>query len=285
MSVVAAAVVGSAVVGAVASKNNADRAAKAQGDIAYAQLEQQQRDRAEALKYAEASPQELEQLQRSIALNETDIGRKEKLLASSDPAVIEAGQQALQLLRGEEAKTLGPLKNNIAKQEQALRQKLQAQLGPGYENTTAGIQALQAFNEQSSNALANAQQGSLAQLLGVAQDTSGRYGMQSNIANAGTVGQAYGNISGRKASAMAGTPISGAGAQFVGDLQSARGDQQTLGTLLQVAGTGASLYSGGAFDTKNKSDYSTVSSPTAGNSMDGTYSLNSGAGVNVSQYK
>lgn len=216
------------------------KAATAQGRIAEAQLAQQREDRDLALKYAEPSPEELAQLNRSITLNEGDIARKEKLLASSDPALIEAGGQALKLLRGEEAKTLGPLKANIAKQESALRERLQAQLGSGYENTTAGIQALQAFNEQSSNALAGAQQSSLAQLLGVAQDTSGRYGMQSNIANTGALGQMFGNISERKVSAINKTPITGAGAQFVGDLQSARASQQAMGRALQIGGIVAS---------------------------------------------
>jgi len=215
------------------------KAAEAQGDIAKAQEAEQRAMRAEALKYAEATPEELAQLNRSIALNESDIARKEKLLASSDPALIEAGTQALQLLRGEEAKTLAPLRSNIAKQESALRSKLAAQLGSGYENITAGIQALQAFNEQSNNAMANAQQATIGQLLGVAQDTSSRYGAQSNIANSGTIGGLFGNIQNRKISALTGTPITGAGSQFVGDLQSARAGQSVFNNALKIAGMAA----------------------------------------------
>lgn len=224
----------------ILGKRAGKKAANAQGAIAESQLQQEREDRALALKYAEPSPDELAQLHRGIALNETDIARKQKLLDSSDPALIEAGGQALKLLRGEEAKTLGPLKSNIAKQESALREKLLAQLGSGYENTTAGIQALNAFNEQANNALAGAQQNSLAQLLGVAQDTSGRYGMQSNIANTGALGNMFGNISNRQVSAVNKTPINGAGAQFVGDLQSARASQQVVGRALQIGGIVAS---------------------------------------------
>ena len=217
------------------------KAAKAQGDIAQAQLEQQREDRDLALKYAEPTPDELNQIQRGITLNENDIARKEKLLASSDPALIEAGSQALKLLRGEEAKTIAPLKANIAKQESALRERLQAQLGPGYENTTAGIQALQAFNEQANAAVTGAQQSSLAQLLGVAQDTSGRYGMQSNIANTAGLAGLFGNISNRQVSAINQTPITGAGAQFIGDLQSARASQQATGRAIQIGGIASGL--------------------------------------------
>lgn len=250
------------------------KAAAAQGSIAEAQLAQEREDRALALKYAEPSPQELAQIERGIALNEGDIQRKEKLLASSDPALIEAGSQALKLLRGEEAKTLGPLKTNIAKQESALREKLTAQLGPGYENTTAGLQALQAFNEQANASLVNAQQGSLAQLLGVAQDTSGRYGMQSNIGNAGALSNMFGNISERKVSAINKTPITGAGAQFIEGLQSARASQQVTGRAIQIGGilSGAGAFSGDGGG----------SSPTSGGGNQ--YSLNSGAQIDPYRY-
>lgn len=219
--------------------------AEAQENIAKAQLAQQQADRQLALQYATPSPEELAQLNKAIALNEADISRKEKLIASSDPALIEAGKQALQLLQGAEAKTLAPLRSSIAKQEQTLRQKLQAQLGTGYENTTAGIQALNAFKEQANNSMSTAQNQSLAQLLGVAQDTSSRYGAQSNIANAGTIGSLFGNIKNRQIGAITGTQITNAGANFVGDLQSARSTQQLFGNVL---GAGAMLYGAGAFN-------------------------------------
>ncbi len=233
-------------------------AADAQGQIAEEQLNQQRSDRDSAVAAAEPSPQEIAQLNRAISLNEADIIRKDKLLASSDPALIEAGKQALDLLKGAEAKTLGPLKSKIAKEEQTLRQRLASQLGPGYENTTAGIQALQAFNEQSSNAISTAQNQTLGQLLGVAQDTSSRYGYQTNIANSGTFAQLYGNQSARKVNAITGSPITNAGANFVSDLQSARNAQQTFGQVLQIAGiaTGA-----GAFNSPKPSP--TAQAPTA----------------------
>lgn len=216
------------------------RGARAQGEAAMANLNQQQADRALALKYAEPSPEELAQLNRGIALNEAEVARKEKILASSDPAIIEAGEQALKLLRGEEAKTLAPLKSNIAKQESALREKLAAQLGPGYENTTAGIQALNAFNEQANNALSGAQQNSLAQLLGVAQDSSARYGTESNAKTAGGLASLFGNINNRRISAITGAPITNAGAPFVGDIAGAAANQQFIGNAIKVGGIVAS---------------------------------------------
>lgn len=233
--------ISSPVIGSMWAANDA---AEAQGQIAEAQLAQQQQDRTDAKAAAEPSPQEIAQLNRAISLNEADIIRKDRLIASSDPALIEAGKQALDLLNGAEAKTLGPLKSRIAKEEQTLRQKLAAQLGTGYENTTAGIQALNAFQESSNNALSSAQNQTLAQLLGVAQDTSSRYGAQTNIANAGSFATLFGNQSNRRVAAITGAPITNAGAGFVNDLQSARGVQQTIGQMYQAAGIGASYLSG-----------------------------------------
>lgn len=259
-------------VATVASHVQGQNAARAQGDIAEAKERQERSDRDKALGFAEATPDELKQLNQSIALNEGDIARKQKLLDSSDPALIEAGKQALQLLRGEEAKTLGPLKNNIAKQESALREKLQAQLGSGYENTTAGIQALQAFNEQANGAIAGAQDNALGRLLGVAQDSSARYGMQSNIQNSNGLAGMFGNIQNRKISAINGTQINNAGSQFVGGLQEARNNQQTIGNAINL---GSTLYSGGAFSGGGGT------SPTASSNP---YTLNSGAQITVPQY-
>ena len=272
-----AAVAGATIVSHIAG----ERAATAQKDIAEAKLTQEQADRAKALKFAEATPQELEQINRSIALNEADIGRKQRLLDSSDPAIIESGEQALKLLRGEEAKSLAPLKTNIAKQEQLLRQKLQAQLGSGYENTTAGIQALQAFNEQANASISGAQESALGRLLGVAQDTSSRYGMQSNISNTAALSQLFGGISSRQVSALTGAPITMSGAGFVGDLQSSRNLQNTIGTALQGASllSGAGAFGGGGGGEK-VSQFSGGGGP-----ISGQYSLNSGAEINPFRYK
>lgn len=273
MTWAAVAIGGTAVVGAIAS----NEAARQQGNIAEAQMSQQERQRQEALRYVDptknAGGQEIKRLEDAIRLNDLDIARKQKLLESADPAVLEAGKQALGLLRGEEAKTLTPLKNNIARQEQALRTKLQAQLGPGYENTTAGIQALQAFNQQANDAISTAQQNSLGQLLGVAQDTSSRYGLQSNIQNNATISQIFGEQGGRQANIAINSPVSAAGAQFVGDLQQARGVQQTAGQLINL---GSTLYGAGAFKKSSISDNPTQTSPTAIDGVSGGTYFGSG---------
>lgn len=220
------------------------RSAEAQQRIAEAQLAEQVRTRELATAAAEPSIAEMRQLERSIALNDKDIARKERLIASSDPALIEAGQQALALLRGQEAAILSPLKNQRAKERAKLDERLRAQLGTGYETSTAGLQALAAFDEASNNVYANAQQQSLAQLLGVAQNTSSQYGLQNNISNAANISNVYGNQSNRRVSAINQTPITAVGAQFAGDLANAQFQQATMNNLLNLGVQGASTYFG-----------------------------------------
>jgi hypothetical protein len=214
-------------------------AAKYQGRIAEAQLAEQRRTRELATAAAEPSPAELAQMQQSISLNEQDIARKQKLIESADPALIEAGKQALGLLQGKNAKSLAPLQAQRQQQRQALQQRLKAQLGPGYETTTAGQQALAQFDQSSALANADVQQQTLGQLLGVAQNTANNYGMQSNIGNAATLSQLYGNQSTRRVSAINATPITAAGAENVAGLQRAQGLTNLINQGVKLGGMAA----------------------------------------------
>ena len=220
------------------------RSANAQLAIAQAQEAEQRAQRQAAINAANPSPQEVAQLEQAIALNTQDIARKQKLLDSSDPALIEAGTQALALLQGKEAATLSPLKNQRAKERAQLEAKLRSQLGSGYANTTAGLQSLAAFDEASNNVYTNAQQSSLAQLLGVAQNTSANYGMQSNIQNAGNLSSLYGNQSSRMVNAITGNKIDTAGSQYAGELARAQSQIATTGQLLNLAATTGATVAG-----------------------------------------
>lgn len=236
----------------------------AQGRIAEAQLEEQRRTRAAAVAAANPSPQEIQQLNQAISLNQQDITRKQRLIDSSDPALIEAGTQALKLLQGQDAKTLDPIRKQREKERLQLTNKLRSQIGSGFENSTAGIQALSAFDEATANALGNAQQNSLSQLLGIAQNTSAGYGVQNNISNSGTLSALFGNQGNRMISAINGTPITGSGAQFVTDLQNARSN-----TALANAGVNAGLayVTGGASAAAPKA---TAGAPTSRSSYLGS---------------
>lgn len=236
----AGAAAGASIGGMIGGQMAGADAAAAQGDAAQAQLRQQQADRKQALALAQPSPQELQQLQASVAANQADYDRKLKILESTDPAIIEAGKQALSLMQGTEASTLNPIRNQRAKDRAQLANKLRSQLGSGYETSTAGQQALSEFDAQTSGALAQAQQSSLGQLLGVANQYSAA-GTQSNISNFGNLSSLYGNIQGRQAAALSGTPITASGAPFVQDYLNAQNQQNLMNQVTQAGTTAATL--------------------------------------------
>lgn len=216
-------------------------AAKAKERMAQAELEQQRADRQAALAAAD-NPHEIAQLEQMIRMNERDLARREQLIASADPALIEAGKQALQLLQGKEAATLGVVRKQRDSQRKQLENTLRARLGTGFETSTAGIQALAAFDQQTDSLIAQEQDRTLGRLLGVTQDTAGRYGTQENVRSAAGAAGLYGNISNRRISAITGQPIN-AGLQYAGDLYSAQANQQLFKDVLS---TGAAIYTGGA---------------------------------------
>lgn len=206
------------IVGDIMRDGNAQNIANAQGQMAQAQLSQQVADRNTALGYAKASDYELQRMADAYKTNSQDLARKQQLIDSADPALIEAGKQALSLLQGKEAATLNPIKQARSTQREALKQKLFDQLGPGYETSSAGIQALSAFDAQTDTLMTNAQQSSLSQLLGVAQQTSAQASTQTNFQNSLSLASQQGGIQQRQINAILGTNITNQGAQYVGDI-------------------------------------------------------------------
>ena len=240
-------------IGGVMQSNAARRAADAQ--LNQAEKERQfemrvrQEDRDEAMRIAQASPQELEQINRAIQLNEQDIARKQKLIDSADPALIEAGQQALNLLEGEEAKTLDPIRRNRAEQKEKLKDRLRNQLGSGFETTTAGAQALNQYDLQTSDILAQEQSRTLGQLLGVAQNTANSFRVTPNVQMAGTLAQLAGRPADRALTALTSisripgqSTIQYQGAPFVGQALQGQMVSNTGKTLTNI---GASYFGGG----------------------------------------
>ena len=203
----------------------ANRSADAAQSAANAQLGQQRADREAALKFAAPSPEELAQLQQAISLNSQDIARKQKILDSSDPALIESGKQALALLQGKEASTMAPLRNQRAQQRAALEQQLQQRLGPDYASSTAGIQALNSFDQQSANLMANQQQQTLAQFMGYVGMGQQAGSQQANIANSQSFADYYGKIGTRQANVITGTQID-PGLAYTGDMARASAAQR-----------------------------------------------------------
>lgn len=155
---------GSAALGAVQGAEAAGakgRAGQAQEAFAREQLDFARQSQAKAEAAAEPSAQELAQLQKQIDVTDRSIARQEELLKAVDPALIEASQQALKLLKGEASSSTQPLERARQRQRQQLENRLREQLGPGFETSSAGIEALGRFDTETADAVQGAQQQAL----------------------------------------------------------------------------------------------------------------------------
>ena len=181
------------------------------------------------------SIQELQALDQQLATSQKQLERDQKLIDSIDPSVMEASQQVLKILRGEQSSLGGSVENQRAQQRQKLLNQLREQLGPGAETSTAGMQALSRFDSETTNLTANAQQQSLGTLMGIyGQGASMDYSKGMNAL--GMTAQGFGNRSSRMLQggqgvlqAMIGgnqNVLQATGSQYVGDQLMGRGLNQ-----------------------------------------------------------
>lgn len=251
MSFVAVAV-GGIVLGGTLGYIGSQNSAEAQENAAMAQLEEQRKARELAMKYAEASPAELAMIEQNsrYALENLNkqlaaIEKDQALLDSVDPALKEAGKQAHQLLLGKEAAALSPLRNERARQREMLESELRAQMGSGYSTSSAGREALNRFDAETSMVMSNAQNQTMGALLGTAAavrpDIAGKvgraYGTTSDIL--GRSISATGSLKNRMISAINQTPITMAGAPWVSEAASGQNLANLGGTIGQVGGMAA----------------------------------------------
>ena len=107
---------------------------------------------------AKASPEELRAHEASLMAADKQLKSDEQLLASVDPALMEASSQVLKLLRGERSAALAPLDTQRAEQRKQLLDSLRQQYGPGAETSSLGLKALRDFDMETSSLTANTQQ-------------------------------------------------------------------------------------------------------------------------------
>jgi hypothetical protein len=193
-------------------------------------------------------PAELKQLETNIQQQEQTLNRERELIKAVDPALAEAGKQAFQLLQGQEAKTLGPIKRNRARQREQLRETLRRQLGPGFETSSAGIEALSRFDMETGDITMKAQDQALGRLLSSAHATSqmGRQGEQFAL-NLGQANmQARQNIADRRlrgesAASQLKTSTAGSAAAGVSSAFGSLGKGLGFASQLDFGGGGPSL--------------------------------------------
>lgn len=195
-----------------------------------------------------ATPAELQAYERSLESASNLVQRDSKLLEAIDPALLEASNQALSLMRGHDASALAPLRNERASQRSNLVRALREQLGPGAESSTIGMRQLQKFDMDTASLLNNTQQSTLGMFLGSAQNQRAQLpGDTASLLNAGS---GFGRIIDRglaagtaTMSAMGGV-AQNAGAPFVGQQVAAQGLGSMFNQVGQVGGTllGRSLF-------------------------------------------
>jgi len=194
--------------------------------------------------------QAMMQMDQAIGMQEKEIGRQEQMIASIDPAIIEASQQALKLMRGDQSSTLQPLTNQRNTQRQKLLNQLREQLGPGAETSTAGIQALNRFDAETSNVFGNAQQQAIQNLGNTAGQFSNlRPGLGQSIQSFGSLAMGRAGVAQNQAQTLnqAWAPvIQSAGGQYAG-AQMQGMNQQAQGNALLNAG----VQLGSAYMTAN----------------------------------
>jgi hypothetical protein len=202
-------------VGLVSNLVGGKMQADAQSDIAKSQQAQAQSDRDLAMKYATPSVAELAQLDKQYKMQDAELARQEKLISAIDPAVMEAGSQALKLLRGQQSAMTQPILDQRARQRQDLVARLRDQLGPGGEASSAGTNALNQFDEQTSGLIAGANQDALKTVLGTI--TANKPNPAVAFEEGNQTLSTLGGFSNRAVAAARGTPLTPyAGAPFVG---------------------------------------------------------------------
>lgn len=176
------------------------------------------------------------------------LEKEQALLDAVDPALKEAGNQAFKLLQGENAKALAPIERQRARQKTMLENNLAANLGGGFRTSSAGIEALQRFDDETMALMTNTQMSTLNSFLGltasIRPDMTGKTSqVYSTLGNMdASIASQYQNESARKIGAVTGTPVNfnnvvqNAGAGSIGDLYSANRQNKLTDNILGSLG-------------------------------------------------
>ncbi len=191
----------------------------------------------------------------------------------------------MQLLQGKSAPVLDNMKQERQRQRDQMLGQLREQYGPGAETSTAGQQAMQKFDQQTSLMLDQAQQQYLSQVSGIGFQGASTLGqtlsqVNSTIAN---IGEGYGQMGRDKAniySAFTGAAgnaeqslVGSAGAGSMGEYKLG----QAVSSLGQNISTGYGNYAG------SQTGGTTQQSPgTLESNMSGTSGYSTGMAPQVS---
>jgi len=177
-------------------------AAQQQVQLAQTALQQQIQARtqgiAEAQRVSAISPGEIQSInkifstqEQALTANLSSIQKAQDSLNALDPQVKAAGKNLYDLLIGQSAAILKPLQTQLNYQRQEMVSNLASQMGPGWMTSSAGIEAMTKFDNNSALTLNSAQMNAIQT---VGQQYAGLAGLeqtgQANIT--GQTIQAFG---------------------------------------------------------------------------------------------
>lgn len=230
--------------------------AGAQEDIAKAQAAEAARIRDQALQFAAPTAKELENLQKQYQLYEKMYAQQNVMLQQAEkqlvetygPAVLEQGQQLFQQLKGESAGVVKSYDSQRSRQREQLKQQLLERMGPDALTSSAGIQALNQFDTQTSEQRAGIEEQALSNSVSRLTSLSqGQGGLSSIIGNAYTslggmlnqIQGTLGNFQTRQVNAVTSTApavIGTAGSENVGRMGLGQAISSGFGQLSNLGG-------------------------------------------------
>lgn len=247
-----------AIVGGVVGAGIGLFGASQQGDsseayqqMAQAQLDAQRQNRDLALGYAAPSMEELQNMQaqfanmqRMYAYQQASHARDSQILESQYPGIIAASQNLHDLMTGKDAAILGPLRQQQQLQRQQMQAQLQRQLGPGWQTSSAGIEAMTRFDQNADMAQAQAQLQATQTVSGAANALTGDYQQVRGNDNQDSMamgqlqsfyGQGMNSISNRRVAAATGTNLAPyAGAGSVGQYMTGQYGAKSAANMIDV---------------------------------------------------
>lgn len=249
----------------------------AQAKMGKAQMEAAERMRREALAFAAPTAAELENLSKQVNLYErmyaqqtATIDQLQKQITDVyGPAILEQGKIFYDQLKGQSSGVLKSFDNQRERQRKQLEAQLVERMGPGALTSSAGVNAMNDFDQKTSDMRAGVEEQSLNNSLNrVISLTGGQDATAKGILNSynsmsnllGNIQKGFGDIQTRQTYAATGTAapvISSAGSEYISDIGMGRaitsGFQQfgqLAGYAAMTGGTGGGETLAGGFETQ-----------------------------------
>lgn len=233
----------------------------AQAKMGKAQMEAAERMRREALVFAAPTAAELENLTKQVGLYERMYAQQtatidqlqQQITDVYGPAILEQGKVLFEQLRGQSSGVVKSFNNQRDRQKKQLQAQLIERMGPGALTSSAGVNAMNDFDQKTSDMSAQIEEqalnGAVNRVISLTggQDATSKgilnsYNSMSSLLN--NIQTGYGNIQTRQANAAVGTAssvVGSAGSEYLGDIGMGRAITSGFQQFGQLAGYAAMM--------------------------------------------